>query len=415
MLNGEQKLQLIELIDRAEDLKKNGDFISAIDCYEKILCIDPDISSVYSIIANLYAKAYGDSSLDKQIYYYKKILDFRPNNTLALHGLAFCNEKLGNNSEAEKYYKLLLALEPSDIDFYNYGMFLIHNGDFINGHKYFTRRFNINDINLHYPVDVEGDKRWDFRTDLSDKTLLVHYEQGFGDTIMYCRFLPALAQMAHRVIFAVQNELFTLINGTFEGIEVVTEGTIPDYDYSMALLDAPYALGTTIYTIPFTQGYLGKNLDVGHGKNLRIGIAYAGNKEANYHGRDLSLRWFAPLVEQFATAEFYSLQKNETEIVQGIIPLGQSFKYFEDTAEAIKSMDLIITTDNVILNLAGALGVKTIGLFNKQTNFRWYKTQGADVGWYNSVRPLQCKTQDDWNEVFEQVPKIIKTELTLSR
>jgi len=412
MLNSEQKLQLIEYLDSADDFKKNGDYVSAIDCYEKVIRIDPEIASVYSVLANLYSKAYGNLSLEKQISCYKQLIKLKPNSSLALHGLAFCYEKLGNNDEAEKFYLKLLENEPTSIDYYNYACFLIHKGDFLRGHEYFTRRFDINDNNLRYPVKIEGDRRWDFKTDLSDKTLLVHYEQGFGDTIMYCRFLPQLVNIARRVIFAVQNDLFTLLDGVFEGVELITDETIPDYDYSMALLDAPYVLKTTVDAIPFTGGYLGKNIDRVHGKNYRIGIAYSGDKNANYDGRDLSLRWFAPLAERFADAEFYSLQKGETNFAGGIVPLGGTFKDFYDTAEAIKSMDLIISTDNVILNLAGALGTKTIGLFNKETNFRWFNTQGSGIGWYKSVKPLQCGTFDGWGEVFEELEKIIQAELT---
>jgi ADP-heptose:LPS heptosyltransferase len=86
----------------------------------------------------------------------------------------------------------------------------------------------------------------------------------------------------------------------------------------------------------------------------------------------------------------------------------ENFKDFYDTACAIKNMDLVISTDNVILNLAGALGVKTIGLFNKYTNYRWYKLKGNDTGWYKSVRPIRAKVQDDWEQVFEDLLNVLR-------
>ena len=70
-------------------------------------------------------------------------------------------------------------------------------------------------------------------------------------------------------------------------------------------------------------------------------------------------------------------------------------------------MDIIVSTDNVILNLAGALGVKTYGLFNKFPNYRWYKLNGEDVGWYNSVTPLQADETNCWRDVFAQLIKIM--------
>ena len=66
-------------------------------------------------------------------------------------------------------------------------------------------------------------------------------------------------------------------------------------------------------------------------------------------------------------------------------------------------MDIVISTDNVILNLAGALGVKTFGMFNKHTNFRWYKTTGSNVGWYDSVIPFQVEENNCWSDVFSSI------------
>ena len=105
--------------------------------------------------------------------------------------------------------------------------------------------------------------------------------------------------------------------------------------------------------------------------------------------------------------DIYSLQFGIESKHPEIFDLGLTFKDFTDTAEAIKNMDLVISTDNVILNLAGALGVKTIGLFNKQTNFRWFKLDDDNVGWYKSVKPLQADIQDDWGPVFSELVNIV--------
>lgn len=88
--------------------------------------------------------------------------------------------------------------------------------------------------------------------------------------------------------------------------------------------------------------------------------------------------------------------------------LGKTFDNFTDTAMALENMDLIITTDNVILNLAGALGIKTYALFNKQTNYRWYKLAGENVGWYNSCTPIQVENQGEWQPVFANLVEILE-------
>ena len=72
---------------------------------------------------------------------------------------------------------------------------------------------------------------------------------------------------------------------------------------------------------------------------------------------------------------------------------------------------MVISTDNVILNLAGALGVNTLGLFNKYPNYRWFDLTGEDVVWYKSVKPLQCQVENDWTSLMKQVEDIVKTQI----
>lgn len=392
----------------------------AIKYYEKYLQLDATKSVIYVIVGNLYSKVYGDKSLEDQVFYFEKAYKLKPDDRLILHGLAFCYEKLGKKEKAAFFYEKLLDNNPTSIDYYNYGAFLISCGDFKNGHKYFRYRFLIEDENLKYPLPNDV-KKWDLESDISDKTLLVHYEQGFGDTFMYCRFIPLLKRKAKKIIFVVQQNLYNLIKNSniiSEGISVISDSenlSNLQYDASMALLDAPYALCIESRNIPYYEKYLdieeNKVLEyrekyIKSNNNLKIGIACAGDKSANYHGRDIDIEKFN-ILTGIKGIDIYSLQFGIESKHPEIIDLGLTFKDFTDTAEAIKNMDLVISTDNVILNLAGALGVKTIGLFNKQTNFRWFKLDDDNVGWYKSVKPLQAGIQDDWGPVFSELVNIV--------
>jgi len=392
------------------------DYKTAIKYYEKYSRIDETKSVIYTILASLYSKLYGDLSLKDQIYYFTKAYNLKPQDRLSLHGLAFCYEKLGDNVNADFFYKKLMQNNPTVTDFYNYGTFLIRCGDFVNGHKYFTRRFEIEDNTFIYPLALTSRKKWDFKEDISDKTLLVSYEQGFGDTFMYCRFIPQIKNLAKEVIFVVQDSLLSLIsNSTLisDGVRVVSD-TISldelDFDVYMSLLDIPYVLGTDVNSIPFKEGYLSvpqtkvneySSLYLNKNQKLKVGISYHGDKSANYNGRDIEFNRFRILFN-IDNIEFYSLQ-SDSDDEEGIISLGSTFKDFTDTAAAIKNMDIVISTDNVILNLAGALGVKTFGLYNKYPNFRWYKLEGDDVGWYKSVVPFQVEENNCWSDVFSKI------------
>ena len=386
---------------------KLKDYQKAIKYYEHYLKIDETKSVIYTILASLYAKAYGDLSLEDQVRYFEKAYKLKPNDRLVLHGLAFGYEKLKNLKMANKFYEKLIQNNPTETDFYNYGAFLISCGEFESGHKYFTHRFFTGDKNLEYPIFYAPEKRWNLKSDISDKVLLIHYEQGFGDTFMYCRFVPMMKNLAKQVIFVVQDSLYDLIKNSkiiSDGVMVVSECQSKnlEYDLHMALLDTPFVLKISAQNLPLCEKYLEVEDDkvkvyadkyLNKSNRIKVGICLHGNKNANYKGRDLELSKMQELFN-LKDVEFYLLTEDKETEIQNLIPLGETFETFTDTACAVKNMDVVLSTDNVILNLAGSLGVKTLGLFTKYPNFRWFKLSGNDVGWYKSVRPVQIEDFD---------------------
>lgn len=386
---------------------KLKDYKKAIKYYEHYLKIDETKSVIYTILASLYAKAYGDLSLEDQVRYFEKAYKLKPNDRLVLHGLAFGYEKLKNLKMANKFYEKLIQNNPTETDFYNYGAFLISCGEFESGHNYFTHRFSTGDKNLEYPISYAPEKRWNLKSDISDKVLLIHYEQGFGDTFMYCRFVPMMKNLAKHVIFVVQDSLYDLIKNSkiiSDGVMVVSECQSKnlEYDLHMALLDTPFVLKISAQNLPLCEKYLEVEDDkvkmyadkyLNKSNRIKVGICLHGNKNANYKGRDLELSKMQELFN-LKDVEFYLLTEDKETEIQNLIPLGETFETFTDTACAVKNMDVVLSTDNVILNLAGSLGVKTLGLFTKYPNFRWFKLSGNDVGWYKSVRPVQIEDFD---------------------
>lgn len=386
---------------------KLKDYKKAIKYYEHYLKIDETKSVIYTILASLYAKAYGDLSLEDQVRYFEKAYKLKPNDRLVLHGLAFGYEKLKNLKMANKFYEKLIQNNPTETDFYNYGAFLISCGEFESGHNYFTHRFSTGDKNLEYPISYAPEKRWNLKSDISDKVLLIHYEQGFGDTFMYCRFVPMMKNLAKQVIFVVQDSLYDLIKNSkiiSDGVMVVSECQSEnlEHDLHMALLDTPFVLKISAQNLPLCEKYLEVEDDkvkvyadkyLNKSNKIKVGICLHGNKNANYKGRDIELSKMQELFN-LKDVEFYLLTEDKETEIQNLIPLGETFETFTDTACAVKNMDVVLSTDNVILNLAGSLGVKTLGLFTKYPNFRWFKLSGNDVGWYKSVRPVQIEDFD---------------------
>lgn len=395
---------------------KLKDYKKAIKYYEHYLKIDETKSVIYTILASLYAKAYGDLSLEDQVRYFEKAYKLKPNDRLVLHGLAFGYEKLKNLKMANKFYEKLIQNNSTETDFYNYGAFLISCGEFESGHKYFTHRFSTGDKNLEYPIPYAPEKRWNLKSDISDKVLLIHYEQGFGDTFMYCRFVPIMKNLAKQVIFVVQDSLYDLIKNSkiiSDGVMVVSECQSEnlEYDLHMALLDTPFVLKISAQNLPICEKYLEVEDDkvkvyadkyLNKSNRIKVGICLHGNKNANYKGRDLELSKMQELFN-LKDVEFYLLTEDKETEIQNLIPLGETFDSFTDTACAVKNMDVVLSTDNVILNLAGSLGVKTLGLFTKYPNFRWFKLSGNDVGWYKSVRPVQIEDFDCYSALVSNL------------
>ena len=197
------------------------------------------------------------------------------------------------------------------------------------------------------------------------------------------------------------------------------------HDYHIPLMDTPYLFKENIQNITGSEGYLSadrnkvkeyKKKHIKNNNKIKIGLAYHGTKESILTYRDISVKTFMPLFEM-DELEFYSLQADEyaKEIKElnpkiKIYDLGKDFKNFEDTACALSCMDLVISTDNVVMNLAGAMGIKTYAMFNVYTESRWYKTEGEDIGWYKSVKPFQAKTFNDWDNVVLEIKKSLQKD-----
>ena len=241
---------------------------------------------------------------------------------------------------------------------------------------------------------------------------------------MYGRFIPLIKQYAKQTVVIVQPQLEKLFKNSkivSEGVEIMTDikEFISKYKNEkyvhIPMLDLPYPLGIDSHFIPFDEAYLTPLQPKIYNTNkLKVGIAYSGDISANYNIRNIELSEFEPLTRN-ENIQLYSLQVGEPseqlkEYGDKIIDLGKEFNDFIDTANAIAGLDLVITVDNVILNLAGALGKKTYGLYNKYPNFRWFNLKGENVVWYKSVKPFQCKKENEWSDVIKEVEECLKKD-----
>lgn len=408
------------------DIKDNK---KAIEYYEKALEKNQNNFSLYNMLGHLYSTYYQDKFKEKQIDYLRKAYELAPNNRIVVKNLAYVYGKFDEVQKADEFYQKLIYLSPTHSDLHSYGAYLVHHKRFSEGFKFLQHRFLKEDLNnVAFPkLLTTKKKKWNMKLDIKDKHILVHFEQGFGDSIMFVRFLDELKKRCKEVSLVVQNSLVSLFNDSKLGVNIYTEDEVPtiNYDYWIPMMDLPIVCETQPDTIPKASGYLRvpkskinayKKEHINDNDKIKIGIAYEGTLASKETDRDIQLSYLYPLM-RLPDVEVYSFQVDDLTRQMDRIPedtqlirLGKTFKNWEDTACAMNCMDLMVTTDNGVMNLAGALGIKTFGIFNKIVEWRWFKTEGNDIAWYKSIKPFQCPTSGEWNtpvnQILEEIDKM---------
>ena len=336
-----------------------------------------------------------------------------PTNKEYLKNVTITVSKANMQGVAGRYWKKLFKLGGLTFDDrFDYAAYCLKTGDFEGWEKYYEYRF---DKETNPTVIPKIDKpRWDGSQDISDKTLLVCYEQGFGDTILMAGYLPRLTKIAKKVIYVVQDSLTSLIRNSFKDVNVISATDFKtrylDYDYYIPSMSIPMVLKLNRNNISVGKGYLKPTKtfkdELFNTDKIKIGLSLAGNKGGDTT-RDIPIEAILPLTK-LKNVQLYLLNKDIEIDNPKIINLGKTFNTFDDTAGAMLNCDLVISADNVLMNLAGALGVKTFGLFNYHNQFRYFDLTGDDIVWYTSVKPFVCDDVDNWKGLID---RIIKEEL----
>ena len=248
------------------------------------------------------------------------------------------------------------------------------------------------------------------------RTLLLHYEQGLGDTLMFVRYAARVKGLGGRVVLTAQRPLADLV-ATCPGVdEVIPKGApVPPFDIHFPLPSLPWLFRTELGSIPADIPYLRvppqvphrqeltEQLALGDGR-LRVGLAWKGSSD---HPRDaarsISPATLAPLAALPGVA-WYSFQKEENLVAPftELLPLGRLLSSFSDTAFALSAMDLLITVDTAVAHLAGALGIPVLLLVTNIPDWRWLMDRD-DSPWYPTVRLYRQPMPGDWDSVVQRV------------
>ena len=251
---------------------------------------------------------------------------------------------------------------------------------------------------------------------VSGKTILLHAEQGFGDTIQFIRYAPLLAGRGAKVVCEVQPELQPLLS-QFDDVDIIAEGEpLPAFELHCPLLSLPLAFATQPQTIPAPVPYLAAPVerlaywrDRLPGGPPRAGFVWSGSpSHKNDSNRSIPLARLAALFES-SPVHCFSLQTElrdaDREVLRrlpNLVDLGGEFRDFADTAAAISLLDVVISVDTAVAHLAGALGRPVVILLPFAADFRWMRNRD-DTPWYPTARLFRQPAFGDWDGVIARL------------
>jgi tetratricopeptide (TPR) repeat protein len=249
---------------------------------------------------------------------------------------------------------------------------------------------------------------------LDGKAILLHAEQGLGDTLQFARYVQLVAARGGKVILQTQRGLRGLLQGLDGVAELVVRGEpVPGFAYHCPLMSLPLAFGTEVDTIPPPARYGLPNPVRRQGK-LRVGLAWAGNPRNTYDPRcSLPLKTLAPL-RTITGASFVSLQTGPA--ATQIEPLASSFKVqnacaahrdMAETCALIEGLDLVISVDTAIAHLAGSMGKPVWVMLPHAPDWRWLLDRD-DSPWYPAARLFRQPAAGDWRSVVEKIARELK-------
>ena len=307
------------------------------------------------------------------------------------------------------------ALDPDHAEAqYNRALLRLRLGAYGQGWRLMEWRWRMPDAELPrlFPQPV-----WLGDADVADKTVLLHAEQGYGDSVQMCRYAPLVAARGARVILDVQRPLVPAMS-RLEGVAqlVATGDPLPPFDLYCPLMSLPWAFRTELDTVPRAVPYLRAAPEtvrrwaerLGPARGKRVGLVWAGSKaNTNNDQRSVGLRAVLPLLE--CGAEVIALQKElspEDRALAAATPrlraVGDALEDFGDTAAVMELLDLVVTVDTSAAHLAGALGRPVWVMLSPAADWRWLAGE-ADAPWYPTARLFRWDAGRGWPGVVAQV------------
>lgn len=427
--------------DEGNALLAQRRFVEATACYDKAIALKPDYAPAYNNRGNAFKHL---QRFQEALDSYDRAIQLQPYRKELLVNRANALQGLERLEEAIACYELVIALKPDYVEAYsNYGVALkelmrfedaiasfdralqltpdypgavwnkslVHLllGEFETGWRGYEARRRTKEFAVYrtFPKPL-----WLGDADISGRTILVLWEQGYGDVIQFSRYVSLCQKAGGRVLFAPQKPLQELMRGLDAEAQIVdADNHNLRFDFHCPLLSFPYAFKTTPRTIPpptrisVDEGKISAwARRLGTKSKPRIGVVW---DSTSLRSKSIPLRQFQRLLldQRF---EFIALQKHLTEADRaildhtGVLHPAQALFDFTDTAALCHQMDLVITIDTSVAHLVGALGLPVWLLLQWCPDWRWLLNRN-DTPWYPTMRLFRQQARGDWEGLVDGV------------
>lgn len=397
---------------------KAKEYDKAIESLETAIKKMPNHGGAYTNLGNVYNKIYDYKKAAKM---HEKSIQLDPKGENAYSNVGTSYKYLGLPSKAIDSYKKAIELNPNFVNaHFDLATMYLAGEDFENGWKEYEWRFKKEEMIPHIVAhkDIFSKPLFTGIEDISDKTLLLHSEQGYGDSIQFIRFLPQLKEKFGCKIAVKCREGLKELFASIKEIDIIVDRSekTPEFDYQLSIMSMPYILGMKkIADLPKQNPYLFpkedddfKDIKPIKGQ-LNIGICWSASITGeSYEGKVFDLAYLEPLIKN-PKINVYTLQIGDgSEDIKkygyekDIIDLTSKLTSFDKTASLMNRLDLVISSDTSVAHLAGAINKEVWIPLQKIPDWRW-TNKGETTKWYPSAKLFRQKTARVWDGVFQSL------------
>ncbi|NNU44867.1 tetratricopeptide repeat protein [Ramlibacter montanisoli] len=348
----------------------------------------------------------------------EEALRLQPAHRVSLHNRSCALTNLLRMDEALLRAREATLLHPDDADLqWSLGVAHLLRGDLAPGWKAHEARWHAKDFPGALSRAFTAAPQWTGAQALEGRCILLHAEQGLGDSIHFVRYLPQVAARAREVLVHVQQSLVPLLAQLPANCRLLQPGEpIPPHELQCPLLSLPHAFGTTLATIPADVPYLQADPErlppwqqrLAGRARPQVGIVWSGNPQhGNDRNRSIPLHSFVAIAQEGVGFVSLQVQVRESDRAAmahwpGLFDAGPLLHDFGDTAALASALDLVVTVDTSVAHLAGALGKPVWVLLPYVPDWRWMLGR-EDSPWYPGMRLFRQPARGDWDSVLQRV------------